>query len=385
MTRSELIRVCVMLLSLTATGCTLDNSNAAPSTSSPSTSSKSDSASNSDASSSTSDSSSKKSGSAVDLTNYKANGSFRIDKDGLHFEGTDNEGNAAQFDANGNSTGTDGRGEFKGRFKSEGSEDLNIDIKSKTTETTSISDSGAHGSSDNGDGKTRDGKSSRVVKSDVDIVVNGEHTRRESTYTFNVINDENSGTLKGSGHLQSEPREIPPFSKLESTGAVKLRFNCGSERHLLIEADDNILPVIKTAVTGDTLKIWSSRSYSSEQPIVVNVSNPQLDSIASSGSGNLDVRNVDEQGLDVDISGSSNMTVTGQAKDLDLSISGSGSFDGAQLRADTAKVNVRGSGSAEVNVDKRIDASISGSGSVKYSGHAQVNSHVTGSGQITQL
>ncbi|MDH5373214.1 MAG: DUF2807 domain-containing protein, partial [Acidimicrobiia bacterium] len=87
--------------------------------------------------------------------------------------------------------------------------------------------------------------------------------------------------------------------------------------------------------------------------------------------------------FEVDISGSGNVTPEGTSGHLDVTISGSGRFDGTDLESATGKVRVSGSGNVVVNVTDELEATISGSGDVKYIGDPNLDSSVSGSGDIS--
>jgi hypothetical protein len=63
-------------------------------------------------------------------------------------------------------------------------------------------------------------------------------------------------------------------------------------------------------------------------------------------------------------------------------MSGFGSFEGADLHSQTAKVNISGAGSATVWVDDELDANVSGAGSINYYGSASVSKDVSGVGSV---
>ena len=82
------------------------------------------------------------------------------------------------------------------------------------------------------------------------------------------------------------------------------------------------------------------------------------------------------------ISGSGTATLAGRVDDLTVSITGSGSFNGTELTAKRAKVDVTGSGEATVNASEELDAEVTGSGSIWYLGSPKLTPSVSGSGSI---
>ena len=78
--------------------------------------------------------------------------------------------------------------------------------------------------------------------------------------------------IRGSGTLRSEKRNVSEFTKIDAGNAVNLVITTQKDFNLTIEADDNILELIKTEMSGDTLKIYSEGKFSTKQNININCS-----------------------------------------------------------------------------------------------------------------
>src|SRR5205085_4879777 len=102
------------------------------------------------------------------------------------------------------------------------------------------------------------------------------------------------------------------------------------------------------------------------------------------GSGAVDLKNVHTSALRIELAGSAEITAAGMADRLDMSISGSGKFLGANLKVRDAKVNIAGSGDVVVAAGETLDATVAGSGDIKYIGNPKVTQHVFGSGSIAK-
>ena len=204
------------------------------------------------------------------------------------------------------------------------------------------------------------------------------------------------------GDRVTETREITDVSAVVLGTSGSLRVSVG-EPSLTITAGEAVLDRLTTEVDGDTLKIdlpgvWTGNLGRIEYDLVL----PALDTVSISGSGEVtgelapdgslaiditgsgDIRldPVDVSDVAVTIAGSGSVALEGTTTTLAVSIPGSGSFTGLDLLADTAVVNISGSGEAEVNVEESLDASISGSGEISYLGDPSVISNVTGSGDV---
>ena len=93
----------------------------------------------------------------------------------------------------------------------------------------------------------------------------------------------------------------------------------------------------------------------------------------------------DARMVELDLTGSSFVEIGGSANALQLEVTGSGEMDLSACRAESATVNVTGSGRIEVNVSETLEGSITGSGTVIHVGeprHKRID--VRGSGRVRQ-
>ena len=88
--------------------------------------------------------------------------------------------------------------------------------------------------------------------------------------------------------------------------------------------------------------------------------------------------------MDAVISGSGNLTISGEARNADFLVSGSGKIDADDLTLNDCEARVSGSGNMWVYVDRFLDATISGSGSIYYTGEPAIESRISGSGRIIE-
>jgi hypothetical protein len=107
--------------------------------------------------------------------------------------------------------------------------------------------------------------------------------------------------------------------------------------------------------------------------------------LSVSGSGNLRL-DVFADNIESGISGSGSMELKGVTGSHRVSISGSGRLSAEDMEAETYKISISGSGSCRINVTKEIDASVSGSGNITYSGNPdRINHQSSGSGRIKKI
>lgn len=189
--------------------------------------------------------------------------------------------------------------------------------------------------------------------------------------------------IQGSGTIKTEKRELGAFNSVETTGAYEIRITCQQTQSFEIEGDDNILPIIRTDVRGGVLHISNEQNYQARRPLVIRISVPDLQRIASLGAGDIRIAKVKNEKLDVQSTGAARIEADGDTKFVTISSTGAGKVEMYNLRAERAKVTVTGAAKVDVYASQQLDATVSGVGSVTYDGNPPVvNKSVSGIGQV---
>ncbi len=215
------------------------------------------------------------------------------------------------------------------------------------------------------------------------------------------------GVLRGSGNVVTESREVGNFDSVDFSGSGDVIIDQNGTEGLKIEAEDNLVPHIRTEVRGHTLHIYFDPMgmvmLHPTKPMKFHLSMKDVTSVDLSGSGTIysekitasslsmkisgsgdtTIDSLTTDRLDIDISGSGKCLLKGDAAILSLNISGSGNCNSSNLNSKDVRIDVSGSGKAQVKADNRLDINISGSGDVIYSGNPRISQTVSGSGQIS--
>jgi len=137
-------------------------------------------------------------------------------------------------------------------------------------------------------------------------------------------------------------------------------------------------------LSGSHLQFANGNDYSGG-PLKVTLTAPAVRHFAINGSGDLAINGYDQDQLDLDVSGSGNVTAHGKARALKLDISGSGDVDAGSLAAGSADADISGSGKASIAPTDTASLRISGDGEIDLMSHpAKVTSDVSGSGRIVE-
>lgn len=141
---------------------------------------------------------------------------------------------------------------------------------------------------------------------------------------------------------------------------------------------------------GDTLVVKrESRGWwggGSRARINVTVTAPDIGRLDASSSADINASGYRFADLDVNVSSSGNVSLSGTCGSLDLNVSSSGDFRGEGLRCDSARVNASSSGDADVFATRSADGAASSSGDIRIHGKPpQVQRHTSSSGSVKVL
>ena len=209
------------------------------------------------------------------------------------------------------------------------------------------------------------------------IVVANDDVQMHSVFSSNAV--------VGNGVPAHDVRQVGTVSGLEAGGPLEVNVRVGEATSLAVDADSNLLPLIRSEVAGGVLRVWVEGSVRTSNNMRVTYTTPSLTQLRQSGSGRLTVNNLNGEPLDFSKSGSGRTTLTGRVAVLDLHHSGSGEVNAHGLRMGAARVDQSGSGRTGLGPVQGQDLSlaVSGSGSIQASGAVNaVNARSSGSGTI---
>lgn len=214
--------------------------------------------------------------------------------------------------------------------------------------------------------------------------------------------------IQGSGNIKRQARELAHFTGIAVSVPASVELRIGTAENIVIDTDDNLLPLIETVIDNGVLKIRPVKRnmnlQSGTMKIVVNAKH--IERLALGGSGSIDsdalrgsklefdlggsgaisVKGVDGEAVAITVGGSGNFkSAGGRAGTLSVSIGGSGDVDVGKVRAEDASVSVAGSGEATVWAANALSVTVAGSGDVNYYGDPHLSRSVVGSGGTRRL
>jgi len=179
-----------------------------------------------------------------------------------------------------------------------------------------------------------------------------------------------SDSIEGNGVPARDERAIATVPALEVNGTITVDVRVGPATSLVVEADSNLLPFIRTELRGDRLVIEKERSFRTNNPVRVTYTVPRLTSVRHDGSGHLTVQDLNGGPLVVEGKGSGSVLLTGRVASLDVSQDGSGTIDATTLQSGGGNLTLNGSGRVVAGrmQGERLTANLNGSGQLRATG-----------------
>ncbi len=216
-----------------------------------------------------------------------------------------------------------------------------------------------------------------------------------------------TGCIQGSGKEATDKRTVAEFTKLDIAGSFNVTLVQDSSNSVTINADDNVIGIIKTDMSGDKLKISTdNKSICSSKEITITIGVRNLKAISASGAvqitsngrlnlGDLDLNlsgatkiNLDIAASNVETNGSgvSDVTLKGQASSHTIEMSGSGNVHAFDFVVGNYSIESSGQSDCEINVLGELSIHSSGASDIKYKGNpTKINKSKTGALSLTKV
>ncbi len=210
----------------------------------------------------------------------------------------------------------------------------------------------------------------------------------------------------GSGNIISETRKVNNFNGVSVGGGFDVEVKVGPVTSVVVEADDNILQYIRTATSGNTLKISTEdlNNYS-DVHMKVYITTPSLTNIKASASAKVIVQDVlantgrltfkassgasiqadiDAPETDADASSGASVSISGKTRQYTAESSSGAEIRSADLLSENTIVKTSSGASANVHASVTLNATASSGASITYHGAAAINQSVSSGGSISK-
>ncbi len=208
--------------------------------------------------------------------------------------------------------------------------------------------------------------------------------------------------VNGEGPIIKDERMLTAVNEIVLSSSVRAEVISGESQKIVVHAQANIQPVLKTTIKGETLTIDIEGNVSMTEDTYVLITIPQLKSATTNSSGSISGSGFSGDNLKLSVSSSGDISLTGlnyedyeakvsssgdillegRGKKLDAETNGSGDINASGLVVDKAKATTKSSGNIMVAVGGELKAKITGSGNISYDGSPKVDLEDDGSGEL---
>ena len=199
--------------------------------------------------------------------------------------------------------------------------------------------------------------------------------------------------VKGNGNVQIEDRPTnESFNKIKASQGLDVYLTQGNNESIVVEADENLLELIKTEVRNNELRIYTEKNigYASSKKIMVTFKDISgIESTSGSDIKSTNIIKVDNlelntsSGSDMNLSVETNQLNCHSSSGSDLRLSGitdkliaeasSGSdIKAGDLISQSSQVKATSGSDITINTAKELTARANSGGDIKYYGNPSV-------------
>lgn len=227
------------------------------------------------------------------------------------------------------------------------------------------------------------------------------------TFTVPVLakaNPVNSNAqITGNKIVTTQDRPVSSFHAIKVSGGIDVELSQGNTLKLQVEADENLIALIRTEVKDGVLNIYPSESIRDAKTLKIHLTFQKIDAISASGGCDIeskhklsfDILKVDlSGGCDIELDCKADKLVCKQSGGCDAEFKGeaeSGAFDASggcdvqasEFRLKNCSVDASGGSDVSVFAIGELSMKASGSSNITYSGNpAKVIKSATGASDI---
>lgn len=189
--------------------------------------------------------------------------------------------------------------------------------------------------------------------------------------------------VKGDGDLLTKSRNVDDFEKIDISGNFKVEIEAGKPKNLDVIAENNLQDYIKIYVKRNTLFISTIKNLKPTEDLRIEISIPYLNGIECSGVNDVYAKGIDSDIFYIDLSGAGTINIKGKTKKLKIDVSGAADLSAEEFITENIKIEVSGAANASVYASESCIADVSGAGFIELYGDAKdVNMNVSGAGSM---
>jgi hypothetical protein len=211
--------------------------------------------------------------------------------------------------------------------------------------------------------------------------------------------------IKGNGEVVSEDRTISSnFNEIKVQQGIQVYITQGNSTELKVEADENIIDILRTEVKNNKLNIFFDKNVYKASSRKVYLTTSDISKIETSSGASVKTENTIETTIleldsssgsaikmyvnadEISSSSSSGATINiyGKSKEFSAMASSGSSIDADKLETINATAKVSSGANIDLNVSGKLIAKASSGGDIDYEGNpTEVNKDTSSGGSVS--
>ena len=174
--------------------------------------------------------------------------------------------------------------------------------------------------------------------------------------------DDNHGN-----YVTKNVENIGAFENIISNASFEVEFTQRDVQKVMIQGDPAQIENVNLAYMGNTL-IVGSKENTDVRDVKVIIEAPNLLCAVASGSGDIEVKYLDNLNFTATVTGAGDIELTGTCDKAEYTVTGSGDIDAEEFRVEYLNATVTGSGSIDCRCTETLNANVVGSGEIEIHG-----------------
>jgi hypothetical protein len=196
------------------------------------------------------------------------------------------------------------------------------------------------------------------------------------------------GSVNGNKNVITQDRSVTSFHAIKVSGGIDVELSQGNEPKLQVEADENLMALIRTEVKGGVLNIYHEGDIHNAKTMKIHLTFQQLDAITASGgcditskqklsfatlrtnlSGGCDIKlELKANSLVCVHSGGCDAELSGEAENCSFNVSGGCDVKAKEFTLKNCSIDASGGSDVSVNVSGELKMEASGASDITYYG-----------------
>ncbi|MFO1247475.1 MAG: DUF2807 domain-containing protein [Alphaproteobacteria bacterium] len=155
----------------------------------------------------------------------------------------------------------------------------------------------------------------------------------------------------------------------------------GNDDQVHISGNPMLVPHIR--VRDGRVELDCRMGHNGARDIEITLPGREFRKFSIAGSGNLELKGLNQERVKLSIAGSGNIKADGRVERVETHIAGSGDIDTAHVESQRTEVHIAGSGNTDIAPVDEAEIHIAGSGDVNlHTNPRKLETHIAGSGRI---